>query len=104
MFGRVPCGEQGKGCVFTATQIYGVGQAPAFAAAAKRSGNKMLSPSVDVLAQELLILDSGGGSLALQHIDPVGNLRKGYIGRKSATGFPYYVNNYVQFWATKPRP
>jgi hypothetical protein len=104
MIGRIPCVEQGKGCVFTATQIYGVGQAPAFAAAAKRSGNKMLSPSTDVLAQELLILDSGGGSLALQHIDPVGNLRKAYIGRKSATGFPYYVNNYIQFWATKPRP
>jgi hypothetical protein len=64
----------------------------------------MLSPSADVLAQELLILDSGDGSLALQHIDPVGNLRKAYIGRKSATGVPYYVNDYVQFWATKPRP
>lgn len=104
MIGQVPCREAGKGCVFTATQIYGVGQAPAFAAAAKKSGNQMLSPSTDVLAQELFILDSGGGSLALQHIDPVGKLRKAYIGRKSATGIPYYVNNYIQFWATEPRP
>ena len=104
MVGRAPCSEQGKGCVFTATQIYGVGQAPAFAAAAKQSGNQMLSPSTDVFAQQLFILDSGDGSLALEHIDPVGNLRNAYIGRKSATGFPYYVNNYVQFWAAKPRP
>ena len=104
MVGRAPCGEQGKGCVFTATQIYGVGQALAFAAAAKKSGNQMLNASTDVLAQQLFILDSGDGSLALEHIDPVGNIRKAYIGRKSAIGFPYYVNNYVQFWATKPRP
>jgi hypothetical protein len=104
MVGRVPCSEAGKGCVFTATQIYGVGQAPAFAAAAKKSGNKMLSPSTDVFAQELFILDGGDGAIALKHIDPVGNLRKAYIGRNSATGLPFYANNYVQFWATKPRP
>ena len=104
MIGRVPCSEAGKGCVFTATQIYGVGQAPAFAAAAKKSGNKMLSPSTDVFAQELFILDGGDGAIALKHIDPVGNLRKAYIGRNSATGLPFYANNYVQFWATKPRP
>jgi hypothetical protein len=104
MVGRVACREPGKGCIFTATEIVGVGQAPAFAAAAKRSGNQMLNPSTDTLAQELFILDSGAGSLALDHIDPTGNLREAYLGRKSATGLPYYVNNYVQFWATEPRP
>ena len=96
--------EQGKGCIFTATEIKGFGYVPTFAAYARTSGVPPLSPSADSAAIQLFILDSGAGSLALMHIDPSGAIRSAYIGRKSKFGFPYYVNNYFALCPTKARP
>ncbi len=96
--------EPGKGCIFTATQIKGVGNAPAFKADAHASGVPALSPSADPGAIKLFILDSGMGSLALMHIDPSGNMRKAYMGRKTVWGVPYYVNNYLALDPEPSRP
>jgi len=104
MVGFIPGFETGKGCVFTATQIIGTGYARDFALAASLSGNPSLAPSTDPNAQKLLILDSGGGSIALVHPDGDGNTVPVYIGRKSMLGVPYYVNNYLEFYSKLPRP
>lgn len=104
MVGFAKGAETGKGSVFTATQIKGVGIAPTFAAAAKLSGVPPLVPSADPNAIKLFILDSGAGSLGLMHKDPSNTLQDAYIGRKSAWGIPYYVNNYLMFYPAKPRP
>jgi len=104
MVGYAKVTETGKGVVFTATQIKGVGAAPAFAAEAKLSGVPPLVPSTDPNAIKLFILDSGAGSLGLMHKDPSNTLQDVYIGRKSKWGIPYYVNNYLMFYPEYPRP
>lgn len=96
--------EVGKGCVFTATQIKGVGGAPGFAGTASGSEVPVLAPSVDSGAIKLFILDSGAGSLALMHTTPTGTLQGAYIGRKSNFGIPYYVNTYLALDSTPARP
>ena len=104
MIGHAIGSEDGKGCIFTATQMKGVGYAPTFMADASASGVPPLTPSTDSSAIQLFILDSGAGSLGLMHIDPSGVIRGAYIGRKSKYGFPYYVNNYLALCPSKPRP
>jgi hypothetical protein len=104
MIGYAKGTEQGKGCVFTATQIKGEGYAPTFKADASIAGVPALTPSVDTKAIKLLILDSGAGSLALMHADPAGAIQSAYIGRKSVMGVPYYVNNYLTLYSSRPRP
>jgi hypothetical protein len=96
--------EVGKGCVFTATQIKGVGGAPGFAGTASGSEVPVLTPSVDAGAIKLFIVDSGAGSLALMHTTPTGTLQGAYIGRKSNFGIPYYVNTYLALDSTPARP
>ena len=96
--------EPSRGCIFTATQIKGVGIAPIFKSAAGDSGVPALVPSTDAGAIKLFILDSGAGSLALMHIDPSGSIQTAYNGRKSKHGIPYYVNNYLALDSTVPRP
>ncbi|HEY5745774.1 MAG TPA: hypothetical protein VIU12_06845, partial [Chryseolinea sp.] len=104
MIGFAKGTETGKGCVFTATEIKGVGAATTFKSGASSSGVEALTPSADAGAIKLFILDSGAGSLGLMHIDPSGTLRSAYIGRKSKFGFPYYVADYLGFTSTAPRP
>ncbi|SKB01884.1 hypothetical protein SAMN02745166_03494 [Prosthecobacter debontii] len=96
--------EPGRGCVFTATEIRGVGHALIFKESASNSGVLPLASASDTAAIKLFILDSGAGSIALMHTDPSGVLRPGYIGRKSAIGIPYYVNNYLGFVSARARP
>jgi hypothetical protein len=96
--------ETGKGCIFTATQIKGVGYGTIVKGDASNAGVPALSPSSDAGAIKLFILDSGGGSLALMHIDPAGTMRGAYMGRKTNFGFPYYVNNYLALDPAPARP
>jgi hypothetical protein len=96
--------ETGKGCIFTATQIKGVGYGTIVKGDASIAGVPALSPSADAGAIKLFILDSGGGSLALMHIDPAGTMRGAYMGRKTNFGFPYYVNNYLALDPAPARP
>jgi hypothetical protein len=96
--------ETGKGCIFTATQIKGVGYGTIVKGDASSAGVPALSPSSDAGAIKLFILDSGGGSLALMHIDPAGTMRGAYMGRKTNFGFPYYVNNYLALDPAPARP
>ena len=106
MTGRAPCIEDGKGCVFTATQMTGEGGGELFAYSLSQAGVPKLyssDPPPDADALELLILDSGDGSLATMHQNPAGNMEFDFIGRKSQYGLPYYVNTYLGFYATRPR-
>jgi hypothetical protein len=96
--------ESGKGSIFTATQIKGVGYGPIVKADASIAGVPVLTPSADAEAIKLFILDSGAGSLALMHIDPTGTMRGAYMGRKTNFGYPYYVNNYLALDPVPPRP
>jgi hypothetical protein len=104
MIGYAKGEETGKGCVFTATQIRGVGFAPQFKQAAESSGVPALSPSTDVGAIKLFILDSGMGSVGLLHINGSGALKNAFIGRKHRTNAPYHVSDYLAIKAEKPRP
>jgi hypothetical protein len=96
--------ETGKGCIFTATQIKGVGYGTVVKGDASSAGVPALSPSADAGAIKLFILDSGAGSLALMHIDPAGTMRGAYLGRKTNWGAPYYVNNYLALDPAPARP
>lgn len=104
MIGYAKGEETGKGCIFTATQIKGVGYAPIVKSDAATAGVPALTPSADAGAIKLFILDCGAGSLALMHIDPTGTMRGAYMGRKTNFGFPYYVNNYLALDPAPPRP
>lgn len=104
MVGYWPSAEQGKGCVFTATQVKGEGGAPLFKDFSVDSGVPSLSPSADAGAAKLFILDCGAGSLGLMHRDPSNILQDAFIGRKSRFGVPYFVSTYLIFKATTPRP
>ena len=104
LVGYANCVEEGQGCIFTATQIKGVGSCETFKDDVVESGVPLLSPSVDTHAVKLFILDSGKGSLDLIHIDPSGNLQADFLGRKDQAGFPYWVNNYIGFDPELPRP
>jgi hypothetical protein len=104
MIGYAEGEETGKGCIFTATQIKGVGYGPIIKGDASVAGVPALPPSAGAGAIKLFILDSGAGSLALMHIDPTGAMRGAYMGRKTNFGFPYYVNNYLALDPAPPRP
>jgi len=103
MIGFAEVVEDGKGCVFTATQMKGAGMAPVFKGDAGSSGVPDLTPSVDGDAIQLFILDSGAGSLGLIHRHADGSLQLGYIGRKNATGITFYVPTYLAFRSMPPR-
>lgn len=109
--GYAPVLEGGKGIVFTASQpplgggntgFPSGGRAPELAADAHRSGVPAM-PGAPTGRYKLLILDSGRTSVALAHVNPSGTLRVQFSGAKHS-GSPYYVNTYLGFKSTRPRP
>lgn len=104
MIGYAEGKQQGKGCIFTATQIKGGGYGTIVKGDAINSGVPALTPSTDAGAIKLFILDCGAGSLALMHIDPTGTMQNAFMGRKTKFGFPYYVNNYLALDPAPARP
>jgi hypothetical protein len=104
MIGYWPGLESGKGCVFTATQIKGVGNAPLFKDFSSYSKVPALTPSADSGAIKLFILDCGIGSVDLMHVDPSEQLQSAFLGRKTRTGVPYYLADYLAFKTSIPRP
>lgn len=103
IIGRATLKGDGKGCVFTATQMTGSGLCEDFKKLAEKSGvPKMQGSSRTGYDLELLILDCGTGSVALSHIDPKGTLKNTLWSRKQY-GLPCYVNNYLALEAQTPR-
>jgi len=102
MVGYVPLESDGKGCVFTATQISGGGRGGDFAADAKESGVPNLTGGSKPSDLMLGILDSGDSSVALAHINPAGALKVVDKGSKQ-NGVAYFVNTYLGFYSQPPR-
>jgi hypothetical protein len=112
MVGYAPVLEDGKGVVFTASQppmgggnsgFPSGGRAPEFAADANRSGVPAM-PGAGAGRYKLLILDSGRTSVALAQVKPNNVLGVQFKGTKHSVGYPYYVNTYLGFKSTRPRP
>jgi hypothetical protein len=92
--------------VFTATQMTEVGGGKLFAYSLSQAGVPKLHSSnspPDADALQLLVLDSGDGSMATMHQNPEGDMAFDFVGRKHLYGIPYYVNTYLGFYATRPR-
>jgi hypothetical protein len=112
MVGYAPGLQGGKGVVFTASQppmgggdtgFPSGGRAPEFAADANRSGVPAM-PQAGAGRYKLLILDSGRTSVALAHVKPDNVLGVQFSGLKHSIGLPYFVNTYLGFKSTRPRP
>jgi hypothetical protein len=100
--GYAPLDGQGKGCVFTATQISGGGRGELLAEDAKKSGVPALPGGSKSTDLSLLILDSGDTSVVLAHIDPGETLKVVDKGAKQ-NGVPYFVNTFLGFYSEPPR-
>jgi len=104
VIGHAASHEQGKGVVFTATNFPGKGgKASEFSADARKSGVALL-PGGDADDFTLLHLD-GSSSVGLCLRNPSDGLKTVLAGGKHNPGlFSYYINTYLLFECTTPRP
>lgn len=98
MIGYYPSTEQGKGIVFTATQIDGDGGGAQFVDDAKESG---VPTNATDGGRPLVFLLDGGTSTAVAHSSPNDQLNVIVKGAKHT--WVYKINTYLLFHCEKPR-
>lgn len=98
MIGYYPSAEQGKGIVFTATQIDGDGGGAQFIDDAKESG---VPTNAADGGRPLVFLLDGGTSTAVAHSSPSDQLNVVVKGPKHS--WVYKINTYLLFNCVKPR-
>ncbi len=99
MIGYHPGSEQGKGVVFTATQLVDEGGGAQFIDDAKHSG---VPTNPADFNRPLVFLLDGGTSTAMAHMNPDDQLKVIIAGLKH-TPLLYKINTYLLFHCVKPR-
>jgi len=102
--------SEDQNMIFTATDMVDPSGVSGYGAkiynAAKVSGVVDLNGATHVAGTlkpiELLLLD-GGTSTSLAYKNPSGNLMSA-VSQSKNNGFPYYINTFLRFTSSKPRP